>query len=195
MSFGGPFTGQIGYAPLPLISAGADYGLADNVDVEAGWAVTSALFGVFELDGGCNWRPLLPAAWKPGIILGGKLLGATDFKADASRLWPGAGVTAVWRLHRLSYCYAGIDNWFETHTTRYDGNEQAYHWLPVIHTGIDYGNRTWQGQVEAVWYVPNIDARRHTVETVGIGPQGCLGVFAGISRSFNLARGKKGGAQ
>jgi hypothetical protein len=95
-------------------------------------------------------------------------------------------VTALWKLHPHLYCYAGIDNWFETHTTRYDGNPQNYHWLPVIHAGIDIGNKSWQGQIEGTWYVPNIDATRHTVKTVGIGPQGCLGVFLGVSHSFGI---------
>lgn len=183
-SVGGPFTGQIGWVPFPLISVGANYGLADKIDIEAGFEGTSALFGVLELEGGCNWRPIIAAGWKPGLIVGAKLLGATDFKANHSRLWPGASLTALWRLSPMWYYYAGMDNWFETHTTRYDGNEQAYHWLPVVHTGIDYGTALWQVQLEGICYVPNINATRHAVRTVGIGPQGCLGVFLGASHSF-----------
>jgi len=49
-SVGGPFTGQIGWIPFPLLSVGANYGLADKIDIEAGFEGTSALFGVLELD-------------------------------------------------------------------------------------------------------------------------------------------------
>ena len=164
--------------------SGQIYGIADKIDLEAGFEITSALFGVMELEGGCNWRPIVPSRWKPGLIAGIKLLGATDFKAGDTRLWPDASVTAVWRLSQKWYYYAGMDNWYEAETTRYDGNPQPYHWLPIIHTGFDFGNKRWQGQVEGIWYVPNIDATRHTVKTIGIGPQGCLGVFIGASHSF-----------
>ena len=40
-SVGGPFTGQIGWAPFPLLSVGANYGLADKIDLEAGFEGTS----------------------------------------------------------------------------------------------------------------------------------------------------------
>ncbi len=181
---GGPFVGQIGYAPFPLISLGADYGLLDKIDIEAEFEGTSALFGVLELGGGCNWRPIAPAGWKPGLIAGFKLFGATDFKPHQSRLWPDVNLTAVFKLNPKLYYYAGMDNWFETDQTRYDGNVQAYHWLPVIHTGVDYGTNLWHVQLEGKWYVPNIDATRHVGKTIGIGPQGCLGVFLGASHSF-----------
>jgi len=181
---GGPFTGQIGWAPFPLISFGANYGVADKIDIEAGFEGTSALFGVLSLEGGCNWRPLAAEGWKPGLIAGAGLLGATDFKANQSRLWPDATLTAVWRLSPKWYYYAGMDNWFETHVTRYDGNVQQYHWLPVIHSGLDFGSPSWHVQLEGILYVPNIDATRHVARTVDIGPQGCLGVFLGTSHSF-----------
>ena len=197
-SFGGPFAGQIGWAPFPLLGIGANYGVLDKIDAEAGWAVSSALFGVCELEGGCNWRPLAPMNWKPGLIAGARLLGTTDFQKGNSRLWPGAGVTLLWRLHPRVYGYCGMDNWFETHTTRYDGNEQQHHWLPVIHYGFDYGGSAWQWQIEGTWYVPNIDPLQspsNPVKTVSIGGQGSIGVFLGVSHSFGkIGRtGKDGG--
>jgi len=184
VAVGGPFTGQLGWAPFPLISLGADYGLMDKIDVEGEFEATSALAGVLQLQGGCNWRPVAPAGWKPGLVAGVKILGSTDFKPRQSRLWPDATLTAVFKLNPKWYCYAGMDNWLETHVTRYDGNEQAYHWLPVIHTGFDFGAPSWSCQLEGTWYVPNIDATRHVARTVGIGSQGCLGVFLGASHSF-----------
>ncbi|MBN2036006.1 MAG: hypothetical protein JW768_04620 [Chitinispirillaceae bacterium] len=196
-SFGGPFAGQIGWAPFPLLGIGANYGIMDNIDVETGWAVTSALFGVCELEGGCNWRPLKPAGGIPGIIASVKLLGTTDFQKGNSRLWPDAGITALWQLHPRLYYYAGMDNWFETHTTRYDGNKQKYHWLPIIHTGLDCGSPAWQWQIEAKWYVPNIDPLKspsNPVQTITIGGCGCFGMFVGVSHSFGkMGRAGKGG--
>jgi hypothetical protein len=196
-SFGGPFAGQIGWAPFPLLGIGANYGFMEEFDVEAGWAVTSALFGVCELEAGCNWRPQVPVGWKPGIIASAKALGTTDFKKGNSRLWPDASITALWQFHPRFYYYAGMDNWFETHTTRYDGNAQKYHWLPVIHTGLDYGSNAWQWQIEAKWYVPNIDPLKspsNPVQTVTIGGNGCLGMFVGVSHSFGIiAQAGKGG--
>jgi hypothetical protein len=198
-SLGGPFAGQLGWAPFPLLGIGANYGILDKVDVEAGWAVTSALFGVCELDGGCNWRPLKPARWKPGIIASARMLGATDFQKGNSRLWPEASVTALWQLHPRVYGYLGMDNWFETRTTRYDGNDQRYHWLPLIHTGFDYGGSAWQWQIEGKWYLPNIDPLQspaNPVRTISIGGQGSVGVFVGVSHSFGkIANKREGGGK
>jgi hypothetical protein len=190
-SLGGPFAGQLGWAPFPMLSLGANYGVLDRFDVEAGWIVTSALFGVCELDGGCNWRPIVPFGARPGLILSPKLLGTTDFRKGNSRLWPGAGVTALWQLHKRSFGYIGMDNWFETHAIRYDGNQQAYHWLPLLFIGADYGGSVWQWQLEARWFVPNIDPTRspsNPVQTVGINGYGGIGAFFGVSRSFGKIR-------
>jgi hypothetical protein len=194
-SFGGPFAGQLGWAPFPLLGIGANYGILDNIDVEAGWAVTSALFGVCELDGGCNWRPLKPADWKPGVIASARLLGTTDFQKGNSRLWPDASVTALWQLHSRVYGYLGMDNWFETRTMRYDGNEQSYHWLPVIYTGCDFGT-SWLWQIEGKWYLPNIDPKAspsNPVKTISIGGQGSVGIFVGVSHSFGKIGNKREG--
>jgi hypothetical protein len=192
-TFGGPFAGQIGWAPFPMLSLGTNYGVLEKIDIEAGWTVTSALFGVCELDGGCNWRPLGPAGVRPGVMVSAKALGATDFQKGNSRFWPDVGATALWRIHERSYCYRGMENWFETHTTRFDGNEQAYHWLPVVYSGIDYGGRIWQWQIEAKWFVPNIDpldTPSNPVQTIGIGGYGSIGVYIGVSRSFGKIRDK-----
>lgn len=151
--------------------------------------ITSALFGIAAVDAGCNWRPLVPAGWRPGVIVKCGVLAATDF--SAGRVWPDLGLTALWRPHRNCYWYAGVDNWFETHQTRYDNNPQTHHWLPVIHTGVDIGGKFWQWQVEGTWYVPNIDATRHTAKTIEVGRYGCLGVFFGVNRSFKKAEKSK----
>lgn len=197
-SFGGPFAGQLGWAPFPLLSVGANYGIMEKMDAEAGWAVTSALFGVCELEGGLNWRPMVSSGWRPGVIASARMLGTTDFGKGNSRLWPDVSVTAIWRLHPRWYYYAGMDNWFETHGTRYDGNEQRYHWLPVIHTGFDYGGNKWQWQIEGKWYVPNIDPLKspsNPVQVVSIGGYGSFGVFIGVNHSFGKigCAGKDGG--
>jgi hypothetical protein len=181
-SIGGPFVGQISWCPLPLISLAGNYGVIKNLDVELGWNATAALFGIMDLDLGVNYRPWLSQNWRPGLLLSAKGFLMTDFRPRNTLGYPDIGLTAFWQIHKDWYYYAGVENWFEYHSMRYDGNAQRYNWIPTIHTGMHVGNSKWLFQIEGKWYLPYADGTRHTVETVG--SLGAFGLFLGLSRDF-----------
>jgi hypothetical protein len=189
LSAGGPIT-QVGkiYIPLPLISLGYNYGLMENLDVEAGIHVTDMLYGVLKVDAGVNWRPLVPPLYSPGIIISPRLFGMTDFSPGSSRLYPELGLTGYWDFKKYRYAYIGIDNWIEYHTTRVDGNPQTNHWLIAPYAGVSLGNRLWQGQLEVMVYTPNLSNQGRPVKNIGFGKYGIIGVFLGVSRSFGGSR-------
>ena len=182
---GGPIT-QVGkaYLPLPLISVGYNYGLLEKFDIEAGFHVLSAVYGIAHLDVGANWRPWAAAGFSPGFIMSPKLFVMTDFTPASLRLYPDIGLSAYWEIAKYRYWYLGLDNWIEYHQTRDDGNPQKEHWLVAPYAGVSLGNRLWQAQVEAKWYAPNLVNDGRAVKNIGVGKYGIIGVFLGVSRSF-----------
>ncbi len=185
LSVGGPIT-EVGktYIPLPLTSLGCNYGLMDRLDVEAGINLLSALYGIAHIDAGVNWRPWTPTGLKPGLILSPKLFALTNFAPASLRIYPDAQVTLYWEMFAYRYVYCGLDNWIEYHRTRDDGTPQANHWLPSPFAGISLGNKRWQFQLEAKWYVPDLVNDTRAVANIGIGNYGALGVLIGVSRGF-----------
>jgi hypothetical protein len=189
LSVGGPITqaGKI-YIPLPLISVGYNYGLLEKLDLEAGFHVLSAVYGITQFDLGANLRPWAAAGFRPGLIVSPKVFVMTDWTPASLRLYPDIGLTAYWEMAKYRYWYLGIDNWIEYHQTRDDGNPQKEHWLIAPYAGISLGNSLWQFQLEAKWYTPNLVNNTRAVKNIGIGQYGVIGVFLGISRSFGGAR-------
>jgi hypothetical protein len=189
LSAGGPIT-QVGkiYMPLPLISAGYNYGIMEKLDAEIGVHITDMLYGIMKIDAGVNWRPMVPPLYSPGIIISPKIFGMTDFSAGGSRLYPDLGITAYWDLKKYRYLYIGIENWVEFQTKRLDGNPQLNHWLFAPYTGASMGNRLWQFQGEVMVYTPNLNNQGRPIKNIGLGKYGAIGVFLGVSRSFGGGR-------
>jgi hypothetical protein len=185
LSAGGPLAGEVKWMPIPQLGIGYNRGLLDTVlDVEAGWYVTSALYGIMHLDLGVNWRPWLHQGLRPGLMLSPKAFFLTDFSPGGFRAYPDLGVTAFWEPRDLWYLYAGVESWFELHTERTDGNKQQHHWLPAPYLGTDMGSAKWRFQVEVRMYTPNLKNTGRKITNVGIGDYGIWGVFLGVSRSF-----------
>lgn len=189
LSAGGPFT-RVGdlYIPLPLVSLGCNYGIAEKLDVEAGTNFLAMMYGIAHVDAGVNWRPLPPRRYVPGLTVSPKVIVMTDFSAGGSRLYPDLGLTGYWELPRHWLAYLGIENLFELSGVREDGNEQQNHWLIAPYAGVSLGKGAWQFQLEAKLYTPNLRNDLHTVKNIGFGSYGVLGIFFGVSRSFGGAR-------
>lgn len=186
---GGPFT-RVGslYVPLPLVSLGCNYGIAEKCDVEAGMNFLAMMYGIAHVDAGVNWRPLRPDRYVPGLIVSPRMFMMTDFSPGGLRIYPDLGCTAYWKLKQYRLVYLGLENFFELSTTREDGNRQQNNWLIAPYAGISLGNKKWQFQGEAKLYTPNLPNDLHTVKNIGIGDHGVFGIFLGVSRSFGGAR-------
>jgi len=185
LSIGGPIT-QVGktYIPLPLLSMGYNYGILDNLSIESGLNFLSAAYGVLHLDIGANYWLFFPKKIIPGIIISPQTFILTNFTSNGFRLYPDIGLTTYWEIKQNKYVYIGIDNWFEYHSYREDGNIQKHHWLITPYLGINMGNKKWQGQAEIKWYVPNLVNNTRAIKNIGIGNYGVVGIFLGINRTF-----------
>ncbi len=184
VSIGGPVTNVAGNnIPLPMLSAGYNYGICAKLDIEGGLNLTSTLFGLFHLDAGVNWRPLRPEKALPGITLSPKLFAITNFKAGGHRLYPTLTPTLYWDVNR-HYVYTGIENWFEPHSERSDGNDQKHHWLIAPYIGYGYAWKKWNFQIEGRGYTPNLKNTSRAVKNIGFGEYGILGFFIGVGRTI-----------
>jgi hypothetical protein len=186
ISLGGPIT-QVGkpYIPMPLISAAYYRGVIDKkLDVGGGLHLTPLLFGTLDLEAGVNVRPFLSEGIRPGLLVAPKAFFMTDFTPASFRFYPELGLSAFWEVRNNWYLYTGLDNWFELASTRSDGNPQPNNWLIAPHLGLDMGNQTWQFQIEAKLYTPNLPNTGKPTKNIGIGDHGVWGIFLGLNRTF-----------
>ncbi|MBN1307616.1 MAG: hypothetical protein JXA18_06855 [Chitinispirillaceae bacterium] len=188
VSLGGPVT-EVGkkYLPLPLLSAGYNYGINGRLGIEAGLNLTGALFGLLHVDAGVNWYPLTVKGPIPGITVTPKLFFMTNFESGGNRLYPTITPTLYWKLGR-HLVYTGIENWFEVHTRRSDGNEQPRHWLIAPYLGWGLSWKKWLFQLEGRGYTPNLANTGRATKNIGFGSHGVIGFFMGVSRTIGGAR-------
>ena len=182
LSVGGPIT-KVGnvYIPLPLLSAGYRYGITENLGLESGLGITSMLYRNFHLDAGITWHPFLAQGARPGLFLSPRLFFLAN--SENFRLYPDLDLGTYWKL-RNNLIYTGVENWFEYHATRSDGNSQDHHWLIIPFLGYGYSFNKWQFQLEGRVYTPNLKNTGRATENIGFGDYGILGVFIGFSRSL-----------
>jgi len=174
---GGPIVALPGIAtiPLPLTSAGASYGVLDNLDVSAHLQLTSlALFGVLGVDVGTSWMPLTQLGFRPAATLTGRLYGFTDFKS---------GFRPYLELEgNLNWRYA--KGWLGTYGT-INGAFQLFA-LPVLMVGV--GQELFLGRVgltlEARWYQPSANSYFTAVNYAAVGQWGAIGVLLGVRVRF-----------
>jgi hypothetical protein len=190
LTVGGPITNVAGvYIPLPILALGYNYGLVKNIDLEAGFGITQAIFKIMHIDAGINWRPFMPSGWIPGAIATPKLHFMTNFKPSSFRLYPDLALTGWWQPSKHFLPYLGIENWFIFASERPDGNPQPHHWLLAPYAGITACNGPWQFQLEARVYSPNINhILAGAPENIGLGDYGVLGVIIGVGYEFGVKK-------
>ena len=170
-TLGGPFANVpgIGPIPLPLVSAGASVGVAERVDVSAHLHVTPIVFGVGGLDVGASYMPLTNLNWRPAVLLTGRFYGFSDFHTPF-RPYLELEATAVWRYAKRWGTYVTTDGFFQFQAP------------PIFNFGV--GEEVKLGrvalQLETRWYQPGANTYFTTVDWIGIGRHGAIGLIFGI---------------
>ena len=184
LSLGGPFTDVGGVTiPLPFLNAAYCYGIQDNLGIEAGINITSGLYGTLALDAGVNWHTWKAKQMIPGLYIAPRLFFTTRFDDFEPRLFPTLDLGIYWEVMRHHF-YGGLDNWFEFHNERTDGNPQEHHWLIAPYIGYGLTHKQWQYQLEGRVYTPNLKNSGRATKNVGFGEYGVLGIFLGVSYNF-----------
>jgi hypothetical protein len=185
---GGPIFLRLGVpAVLPLSTVGASYGLTENLDLSAHFALTAALFGVAGFDVGSSYLAVREHDAIPAVSLGARLYGFSDFPCQIGSSGCGTetyqGARAYAELTATgSYLLAG--HWLTylggTLFLQFDGGAPLF----SFQAGLEYQFRRLALQLELRWYEPSYNVSQTVADWAGIANQGAVGVILGVRYRF-----------
>lgn len=185
-TLGGPF---ITYSdlviPMPLTSLGAGYGYSPTLTLFGGLHTTALLFKDLQLDLGALQRVLDQNGWQPAVSASAVANLALALRDGRFKFWPELDANAYWHYDGSgNLAYVSLANWFELSSTRAHGEQQEYHWIPIIAVGHTFDATNWQYTTEVKYIAPATDNSPNVVEYHGIGGQGGLGFYFSLTRKF-----------
>jgi hypothetical protein len=160
--------------PMPLVTAGASYGLAERFDVSAHAHVTPLLFGVAGLDVGSTVLLLDEKRPWPALAMNGRLYGFSDFK-HGERAYAELGATASYLFRDRFMPYLGA-----TGLAQFNGRP-----LWSVQVGNEFRFTDLSLQLEARWYEPHVATRYMVVDWAHLGlGRGAFGIIGAIAFRF-----------
>jgi hypothetical protein len=183
-SFGGPlikFSGAV--IPIPYITLNGGHGVSDKVTLTGAAHVTSAVFGVAQIETGALISLWQKDSMKQGISLHANL--NTAFNQKDLRLWPQTDLNYFKHLTQKAFLYAGVSCWFEPdlngpHNTRIDNFI-----IPSIQFGYMMNQKSWMFQFEGKVIAPNENNKFVAVDYVTpLGKAGAFGVYFTAAKRF-----------
>ncbi len=185
-TFGGPLINYSGTTiPAPLLGFAAGHGFKDGLTGFAGLHATSLAFGVLHVDAGVVKGLLKPNGWIPGVSASPVANMMFDKWEHKFSFFPQADINAYWNYGKKKhYCYLGLANWFDLHSTRAEGEPQTKHWLPVVQVGNTLAAKKWEYTLELKYIAPNYSNRDIVVPYISAGNTGAIGIYIGVTRKF-----------
>jgi len=177
-AFGGPVGMVESYTlPLPLLTAGASYGVHDRFDVDAHAHLTAALLGVAGVDVGSTGLLLEQGGAVPAVSLTGRLYAFANAQAFAPyfELTP----VASWKLFDRYSAYVSGTALFQ-----FLGGRPLF--------AVGGGGRAQLGasglQLELRWYEPDYVSTNLPTRWYGVGPLGAWGFVLAYDYRFGGTR-------
>jgi hypothetical protein len=108
-SLGGPLVAVSGIpTATPVVTAGAAYGVRDDLEAFAHADATAGVFGVLHLEPGAAFHPIIRGGGPvPTVTTAASVHLLTNF--SDTRVYPQGTVAAAWRVGRAHLVYAGVD--------------------------------------------------------------------------------------
>lgn len=185
-SLGGPlikFSGLV--IPVPMTNLGFAYGLTNKTTLTSNLGTTSLAFGVGQVDFGIL-REIVSSENKSKIGVSGfaKTHLFLDKWKSQFRWYPELGINAFKEFKEgKNMVYAGASTWFETKFPTESSTSKNV-WMPMFHIGFQKRTEKWNFNYEVKWIAPQMNNEKIVVDYVGIGSQGTLGLYFGLSRKF-----------
>lgn len=185
-ALGGPMLQVPGVTtlPIPLVTAGASYGVMDRLDVGGHVHVTSALYRTAGLDAQTSYMLLKQEGAIPALSFTGRLYGFTNGLTVWGAGQVDAAVSYLAARRFLSYldatAFIPIGN-VKTPLSEFPAAPLL--WSFALGEAFELGDH-WELQLEGRWYSPDRDARNHGVTWVSIAHQGAVGVLLGARYRF-----------
>jgi hypothetical protein len=186
LNFGGPFVNAFDtYIPIPYLSTGVDYGVSDNMDVNANLHLLPLAYDVAGLDLSGAWYPVMNKGIVPTVGLQARLMMLTSFKSDVGsrfRAYPILSASAAWNAW-LGKFYLGSD--FIIPFTHSDFDKQAASVLLSPFVGYAWNLSTnYSLFTEVKWQGANVPTYQLAVEYIHPSNNGALGIFLSLERRF-----------
>jgi hypothetical protein len=186
LSFGGPLIKYGEYTiPIPFLTADYGYGIDSTLTGFAGFNITSAMYGNFQLELGAVKQWTKQQKYLPAISTGLQLNIIYRDKLN-HKLYPQLDLNLIWEYgNRKNYFYMGASNWFELSKTKTLGQSQNNHWIFMPLLGHNLRGKKWDLNIECKIVAPNLSNEKIVVEyQTPLKGRGAFGVYVGYTRRF-----------
>ncbi|MBN1349750.1 hypothetical protein JXJ21_10105 [candidate division KSB1 bacterium] len=186
MSLGGPIVSAFGTRiPIPYATVGTNYGLTDQINMNANLHLMSLGYRIFGADIGASWFPVLNQGAMPVIGIQPRLLLFSSLKKDVDsrfRGYPLITNTYGWQLGS-GLIYSGFDLTIPLTLTDYDDEAASTIISPFAGYRWQLGQRTGL-LTEVKWHGANMRSTQLAVEYLPIANYGAITTLISIERRF-----------
>lgn len=158
VGLGGPIVEAFDtHIAVPYLVAGADYGIADDVNASATVHLMPMVYRVAGVDLGAKWFPVMNDGWQPTLGFGPRvfLFASTRSGVDERfMVFPAASVSAAWKT-RPGLIYAGADVAVPLSRSDYDDDASALIVSPFVGHRWTIGRR-YALLTELKWHGANV---------------------------------------
>ena len=172
-SLGGPLVAVSGIpTATPIVTAGAAYGVRDDLEAFAHADATAGAFGVLHLEPGAAFHPIVRGGGAvPTLTTAASVHLLTNF--SDTRVYPQATVAGAWHVGRRHLVYAGVDAAVAfTRATRMLAGPLVGGELRVGRLGLS---------LESQWLAPYYDVAPTAPDWLSPGSRGYLTVLFGAT--------------
>jgi hypothetical protein len=186
VSLGGPFVPVAETkVPTPYLSAGANYGLTSNINLDANLHITSLFYELAGFDFGATWFPYLNDGLIPTWGIQPRLLMFGSFKSDVNsrfRIYPLISSSVAWKWGN-GLIYSGFDFVYPLTTPDYDDEAVKVIFSPFAGYRWELG-KNLQLLTELKWHGANVQGDQLAVEYITIGGYGALTIMFSLQKRF-----------
>lgn len=186
VNLGGPFIPIADTKiPTPYLSIGANYGISENMNVDANFHITSLFYQISGLDFGTTWFPSINYGFIPTWGIQPRFLFLASFKNninDRLRFYPLISTSAAWQLGE-GLIYLGSD--FVFPLTRPDYDKESVDLILSPFTGYRWDlGKNLRLISELKWLGANVRSDQLAVEYIKISGYGAFSVMLSLEKSF-----------
>lgn len=182
LSLGGPFIPIAETKiPTPYLSIGANYGLSENINVDANFHVTPLFYKMNGVDFGTTWFPILNDGVLPTLGIQPRLLFLTSFKNnvnDRLRIYPLISSSAAWKFGS-EIIYLGLDIISPISEPDYDKESVDIILSPFLGYRWELGKNI-RLISEFKWLGANVKSNQLAVEYMKIGDHGAFSIMLSL---------------
>ncbi|NQT25692.1 hypothetical protein HQ585_10075 [candidate division KSB1 bacterium] len=185
-SIGGPIISAFGTRiPVPYGTAGLNYGLSDQTNLNSNLHMLSLAYQVAGLDVGVTWFPVQNEGWIPTIGLAPRCLMLMSLKSDVTsrfRAYPLVTTSALWKKGN-GHIYTGLDIIIPFSEADYDDEAVSIIFSPFAGYRLPLSDRL-NLLTEIKWMGANVESDQLAVEYVPVNGYGAVTTLFSIERRF-----------